>query len=354
MDDVLRFGSRKRIAAEASEWLSRLDRGLTDSEMQQLEMWLAMDRRHPEILLEMAALWDDMEILRELSDLFPLPAARDRRTPRMRWLAGGATLSTAMVLMAISVQLFLPANDGDPGSPVVADRALSGDAGGILATAVGQHRVEALPDGSVIQLNTDSLVEVFYSASERRVALRRGEAHFEVQHDAVRPFVVQAGGRSVEAVGTAFNVYLREDSRLEVLVTEGRVLISRPKSRNGLDSGRSPPLVEILALTAGELAMLEPSQHQIRPVDIEERSSRLAWQRRMLSFNGESLEAVLQEVERYTDIRFRILDQELTHIRIGGVYKTGDVRGLLRSLEQNFSLRITHDEEQRTVELQRL
>lgn len=98
--------------------------------------------------------------------------------------------------------------------------------------------------------------------SERRVALQRGEAHFEVHHDPARPFVVQAGGSSIEAVGTAFNVYLRDESKLEVLVTEGRVLISWPKARDALDSGISDP--EVLGLTAGELATLAPSQHQIR------------------------------------------------------------------------------------------
>src|SRR5205085_148439 len=43
----------------------------------------------------------------------------------------------------------------------------------------GLRRVD-LPDGSVIQLNTDSAVEVRYEAAERRVRLTRGEAHFTV------------------------------------------------------------------------------------------------------------------------------------------------------------------------------
>lgn len=353
MARVLRFSSRRRIAAEASEWLSRLDRGLQPPERAQLERWLAADPRHARMLVDMAALWDDMETLRELSGLFPLPAARRPRRRELRWLTGGAALLASLMLAALGLQLLLPGNDGEPPATVTLDDSLSPVPDGTLATAIGEQQVESLPDGSVVQLNTDSRVEILFSASERRVVVHRGEAHFEVRSDPARAFVVEAGGRRIEAVGTAFNVHLRDDARLEVLVTEGRVIISRPPASVTADLGGSSVAEEVLRLAAGELAMLEPSRHLIRPVSLEERGSRLAWQRGMLIFNGESLEAALQEVARYTDVRFEILDEELRQMRIGGFYKAGDVTGLIRSLEQNFPLRIIHDEAQRTVELRR-
>jgi transmembrane sensor len=80
----------------------------------------------------------------------------------------------------------------------------------------------ALPDGSRVELKDGSEVVVQYSASERRVKLTGGEAHFTVWKDKTRPFIVNAAGVEVRAVGTAFNVRLEAKS-VEVLVTEGRV-----------------------------------------------------------------------------------------------------------------------------------
>lgn len=351
MARLLRFSSRRRIGAEASEWLSRIDRGLQDSEKAELEHWLALDPRHAEMLLNMAALWDDMERLHELSGLFPLPAARKRRRPQRRWVGTGAVAVASLVVAAIGIQLILATDDPASDATIAVEDAQDSTHDGILTTVVGDQQVESLPDGSVVQLNTNSRLEILFSATERRVAVHRGEAHFEVRHDPARPFVVEAAGRRIVAIGTAFNVYLRDESRVEVLVTEGRVLISRPTAELIGDTEASTHPAEALRLGAGELATLEPSRHLIRPISLEERSSRLAWQRGMLIFNGEALEAALEEVARYTDIRFAILDDDLRHVRIGGFYKAGDVAGLVRSLEQNFPVRITHDESRQLVEL---
>lgn len=353
MAKVLRFSSRQCIAAEASEWLSKLDRGLHKTEKEQLDQWLAVDPRHAEMLVDMAALWDDMGQLRELSGLVPLVATRSATRRDRRWLGVGVAVLASLAVAAVSLQLLLPGVDDQlPGGAVSASRPLI-DLDGILTTAIGDQQVESLPDGSVLQINTDSRVEILFSALERRVVVHRGEVHFEVRSDSARPFVVDTAGGRIEAIGTAFNVHLRDDARLEVLVTEGSVMISRPQASGPLDGRVSNPLEDALRLTAGELATLEPSRHLVRQVSMEERSSRLAWQRGMLIFNGEGLEAALQEVTRYTDIRFEILDDELRQVRIGGVYKAGDVAGLVRSLGQNFEIQITHDEAQRTVELRR-
>ena len=351
MASVVPFSNRKRMAAQASEWLSRIDRGLKGTERAQLEEWLALDRRHPETLLEVAALWDQMEVLRELSDLFPLPTARSSRNHGKRLWGRGAAVLAALALVAICVQLLLPLADQEP--PAGEPETLAARANSILSTAVGDQQVEILPDGSVVQLNTDSRIEVLYSASERLVSIHRGEVHFEVRHESARPFVVQAAGRRIQAVGTAFNVYVRDDARLEVLVTEGRVQISQSMASEARDNATSNAVLEVLRLTASELATIELSGHIITPVNVEERSSRLAWQRGMLIFNGESLESALQEVARYTDFRFEILDKELHAVRIGGVYKAGDVPGLIRSLEENFPLRIKHIEAEQIVKLMR-
>ena len=58
----------------------------------------------------------------------------------------------------------------------------------------------------------------------------------------------------------------------------------------------------------------------------------------MLIFNGESLGEALQEVSRYTATRFELNDPELASLKVAGVFKTGDIKGLLDSLQANLGV----------------
>src|SRR6185312_12527900 len=74
------------------------------------------------------------------------------------------------------------------------------------ATAVGGHRTLTLPDGTVIELNTDTVVSITNDLAQRRVWLTKGEALFEVKHDARHPFTVIASDHKVTDLGTKFVV----------------------------------------------------------------------------------------------------------------------------------------------------
>src|SRR5262249_20744532 len=91
-------------------------------------------------------------------------------------------------------------------------------------TAHGEQSVHQLPDGSVVHLDTDSAVTVHYSGGERLIELDRGQALFEVAHEASRRFRVVAGIAGAIAVGTRFNVYLKP-SVTEITVAEGEIAV---------------------------------------------------------------------------------------------------------------------------------
>ena len=74
------------------------------------------------------------------------------------------------------------------------------------ATATGQQRRVALPDGSTLLLNSGSAVALDFGAAHRRVRLIEGEAFFEVVRDPDRPFQVTGRFADVEVTGTAFAV----------------------------------------------------------------------------------------------------------------------------------------------------
>src|SRR5690606_6140981 len=104
-------------------------------------------------------------------------------------------------------------------------------------TVVGQQEAVTLPDGSTVTLNTDTRVRTVADSEKRLVYLDRGQAFFQVAKDPRRPFVVTAGGRTVTAVGTAFDVRVDEGT-FRVVLVEGRVRVeaARPASVRSPDS----------------------------------------------------------------------------------------------------------------------
>src|SRR5262249_12911233 len=91
-----------------------------------------------------------------------------------------------------------------------------------LSTRHGEQVEKRLEDGSVIRLNTDTALRVVLAPDTRLVYLDRGQAVFEVVHDASRPFHVIAGSADITDVGTKFDVYIQGDST-RVTVLEGQV-----------------------------------------------------------------------------------------------------------------------------------
>jgi transmembrane sensor len=77
--------------------------------------------------------------------------------------------------------------------------------------------------------------------------------------------------------------------------------------------------------------------------------ARLAWQRGMLIFQGETLEVVLSEIDRYTNTDFLLADDSLRSVRIGGYFRAGDIDGLLIALRENFNIDSRRDEKNRII-----
>jgi len=73
---------------------------------------------------------------------------------------------------------------------------------------------------------------------------------------------------------------------------------------------------------------------------------KLSWRKGNLIFRGESLEEAVREVERYTPVEFVFLDQDLKKIRVAGLFKAGDVRGLLATLRENFDIVYQYTDDQ--------
>jgi transmembrane sensor len=206
-------------------------------------------------------------------------------------------------------------------------------------TVVGEQSSFTLQDGSVVFLNTNSMVRVGWLPAERHFELVRGEARFKVARDPSRPFTVATATAAVRALGTVFNVRA-EPLSTQVAVLEGQVEVTAAPSRepasgasvsaNKVSTAVQSPAMERVRLAAGERAAVTPRGRQTNagpPIE-----SVLAWTQRRLVFQDQPLDAVIQEFNRYRTHPLVLDDPALAALRISGVFDLNDPESLIAYL----------------------
>lgn len=340
MNNVHQFTPKDLIIETACEWISAIDRGLSKDEKEQFTLWMMQSKAHQDAVYELAQLWDELSVLNELSNLFP---HGNTKQPKKKWLALVSIAASLFAALVVCTYLLINLENGYSKELARINYTK------IYKTKVGEQATYVLPDGTIVQLNTNSLLEVAYSKGRRQLLLNKGEGRFNVAKDASRPFSVMAGGKSFTALGTVFNVQRTTSSDLELVVTEGKVMITDPSVAVNADDFKAYQLAdnnteEISQINAnivisGEKAVIEKSVTKpITQLSVDDVQRDLAWQKGMIIFSGESLSDALNEVSRYTSTRFELSSDKLANIKVAGVFKAGDVSGLLESLQTNFAI----------------
>lgn len=327
MSNLALFPDLAAVREDAALWIARMDRGLSDAEATELGQWLEQPANR-RAFDELGGIWERMEMLSVLADV--IPRRQPRRARRRLMVLATATALAASLALVVLVAPMLQQQTGD-----AAQNALASGLRQTWSTAIGEQRQVTLDDGSILGLNTDTLVEVEINDRRRQLRLWRGEAHFQVAHDAARPFVVATGHYAVRAVGTAFNVRLRKGDDTDVLVTDGTVRVTGTTlQRDGT------------ALSAGQLLELRnDGATRIRLLSPEQVSAATAWRQGAIDLYGQTLAEAIEEIARYTPRRVRLTDAQLGRQRIVGYSRTGDISALLQSIQaNNFGLRITETE----------
>lgn len=341
MSNISEFPSRKdRRLKEAGDWIAAIGRGLTEEEEQALGAWLSSSRANYDVFMELARLWDDMDGLARLADLFPEPEPK-RRYPSSRGLLAMA----ASIVVALT--LFTVFQTGD-----IDDQSMAES----YNTAIGEQSTHQLIDGSTITLNTNSSVRVDFTESNRILILERGELHIKVAHDPNRRLSVIVGNKVVQAVGTEFNVEITQDESIELVVTDGVVMVGVVDITDVEASPDTPLLLTQYStiVGAGEGALIAANDQNAESVDAQRVESheiavKLSWREGNLIFRGESLEEAVAEVERYTAIEFVFLDEDAKAVRVAGLFKAGDVEGLLAALRDHFNITYERQGESRIL-----
>ncbi len=326
------------LAQRAAEWIETLRHGGA-AERAAFAGWLRESKLHVEHYLELVAMdreiraldaahCPDVEAL--LAQAAPnvvtlnrkalagqnKPADTRHRTRRM-YTAMAAAMAAAAFTLAV---LLWPAER--------------------ITTVAGEQRTVTLPDGSVVTLNTRTVLRLDYSADARDIRLEAGEAVFKVAQEASRPFTVHTRTAAVRAVGTQFNVYQRPQDTV-VSVLEGRVQVS---VQRGTDNEGTPSTQELLS--AGEQAQVAGDGRidKQTPTDLSEV---LSWRERRLKFNETPLAEMVREFNRYGGTpRLRLEGEAAERYRYGGVFDADDPESLAALLAREPDLVLERGEKE--------
>jgi transmembrane sensor len=322
----------KAIQRRAAEWLAlRQARPLTGAEQAALAEWCATDPRHAAMLAEVETAYRAFDRLA----FYPRPPGRpidpDLLVSR-RWRVRAPARLAFAAAAAVAALFWLH----PPAPPPVARAAVA---------ATNPHFLR-LPDGSRVELNLGSEVAVHFTASERRIRLVRGEAHFEVAKNPLRPFIVEADSISVRAVGTAFNVRLGATA-VDVLVTEGKVGVITASDLAAL-AALGPGLI----LVAGQRTAVPttpapsgPTQLVVEALTQHQIDRALSWQTSRLVFEAMPLAEVVARFNRAADepdgpaaVRLKISGASLEALRISGRVRYDSIENFVEVLEEDFGV----------------
>ncbi|MFP1133220.1 FecR family protein [Asticcacaulis sp. W401b] len=298
---------KKRLAAEASAWLVRLQDG--ERTLQTDAAFRAWLKTSPDAAEAFARVTDLWELLPgAAAQMSPVPAKPAKAFPVRRALFLGGAIAAAVVL-GIGV------------SPLLRTQTLA------YETGVGQRESATLPDGTAVMLNTNSRILVSYSAQRRRVTLERGEVWFDIRHDADRPFIVYASGEQVEALGTAF-VVRGDPQAVAVTLARGRVRVGPADE----DRAPSSKLSASVILSPGERAIVVAGERLV--VDRPSLEAVMAWRRGEIIFSDTTLSEAARELNRYNTMRIVITDPKVARLRVSGVFETSNAQEFAATMAQ--------------------
>jgi transmembrane sensor len=308
--------SRQAIEEQASAFVARLQGDVGARERQAIRDWIEADPHHAVAFARMEAAWEAGERLRACPPPVEAEPAQAEvgitSTPRpllsRRSILAGSAAAT--LVAAVGTAIWRYAQDVE-----------------LYRTRLGERRNILLADGSRIHLNTASTVEVSLRKDSRRIHLVKGEALFEVAHDSSRPFLVDAGAAKLRAVGTAFNVRIRE-AVVELTVTQGVVAVA--------ENTAAVQRVDARHVAAGDGAVIRGGAVAPTALNPNLLRQRVAWQDGVIELDGETLSQAVDEFNRYRSQPIIVGDPRLANLRVGGRFEVDEASKFLTAVEGSF------------------
>jgi transmembrane sensor len=292
------------IVEQASEWLMlHWDGELRGEQRHAFARWQAADAEHRRA-------WQRLQQLQHTLGGVPADSARAvlRDTPDTQRRAALKLLG-ALLMVGGSGYLV---RRSEPWQAAFAEHR----------TATGEIRYVTLSDGTRLDLNSDSAVDVRFSATERRIRLIRGEILLTSGHDALRPLIVETAAGDVQALGTRFAV--RElDAGSRVDLYEGRVRVT-------------PVHGAAVQMNAGDSLWFDQRQTLALPAVGANGSS---WTEHRLIAERQPLGEFVTQLSRYRPGLLRC-DPAVSGLLLTGVFPLNDTDAILAALERSLPVHV--------------
>jgi len=304
----------KVLAGEANEM------ELHDNDKQLYDMlkknWDSVKREDEPIRVDVDKAWVNMHNRLEREQLIPrqnsLPGLRIMM-PRIMRVAAAAIL--LMALGTLSYLAIMPL-----------DRTAQ-----MTARTLDQQKFGfTLPDGSVVDMNTNSKIRYRMHRSGLRSVTLEGEAWFEVHPDESSPFIIRAGNGTIQVTGTSFAVRtVPGSSRIEVYVESGNVQFYRSRKQD-----------RKLSLKGGEMGVLEKNNLS-ETTSIE--PNHLSWKTRKLTFRDTRLGDVAGVLNRTYSRNIRFTNESLEDCLFTGTFDQQPIDSVVRVIQVAFDLEVDRD-----------
>lgn len=299
------------VIDEAIDWSIKLAYNQPDAATRQaFERWLATGPEHALAWARMQSLNGQFAGLPKaavLHTLNKLPEARLQRRQLLKLLT---------LLLGVGVSGWAT-RELAPWQRLMADHS----------TMIGEHRQWTLADGTRLDLNTDSAVQLRFDPQQRLIILLRGEIALASGQDlaaaARRPLRVQTPHCVLQALGTRFEVRRKDDSTL-LSVAEGAVSIQQP--------ARGEPIT----VQAGERWQVDPFGALRLPPAPAQYS---AWRDGMLIARDMPLASLLEELGRYR-VGYLGCDPQIAPLPVSGNFSTSNPEATLKFIAQSHHLHI--------------
>jgi transmembrane sensor len=308
-------GDESSLSDEAIAWFTRLrSEQCSTEERRAFESWRTQSPAHLIAFDEACALWNDPALgsaAAQRAHASGVVHGSGRTSPwSFRWLtrlAAAATVAGGLVTAGLQLDIPLHLTSG-------------------YRTSTGERQVVQLSDRSIVTLNTRSAISEEFDATSRRVHLLKGEAFFQVAHDAEKAFVVDSRHITMRAVGTEFLVREELDG-IRVTVIEGTVELAPAQP------GWTP-----IRLSVGQ--QVSVGAKGLGPVSEIDVASATAWLRGRLVVDNARLGEVLDELRRYHPGTIQVWNSAVNDIRVSGSYNLADPAGVLTTLVQTLPIRM--------------
>jgi transmembrane sensor len=303
----------KDIGMQAAAWIERRDfEQWGPADEAALEVWLEESFAHRIAFFRLDSSWQRTSRLAALRSSNPvqMEASKNRRILSVV-ARTAAILACTVVLAAGGMLLFLQMNKTN------------------YTTTVGARETLTLKDGSQIELNTDTVLQVSDTANQREVWLDRGEAYFQIVHNPTQPFVVRVGDRRITDIGTKF-VVRRDDQKTRIAVLEGGVRLNQA----GM-SDRSQTV-----LTAGDVAVAASGSLSVVKKPVLALTEELGWRSGILVFSHTTLADAAAEINRYSSKKLIIADAAAGRVMIGGTFPINNAMAIAEAAQDSLGLRV--------------